>query len=363
MLGVRCHSGWSCWDFTTVLAMLETLAEQPGQQARRFFLKSVGDDSVARALESRLLIPEPDEDKVILGVDDDLRILEWFEANLIPAQSPSPGAVIVPETVEEYEQRSVPCFADVCEWLIPRFWSDPTNSEHARAVVARLREAYSSTSVLPKPWLLDEHQSFASWVPSSIFADGFGLRSAVAVAYWAYYLDKRAAMSPALRLRYLAVLSRWYPAQAWVHAWEDTNECWPSTRDPSRVKLLRDLSKTIAYSFDYYQTRAYGSFAQSVMARRMVWDMQTVACHLVDEEGMSRETRLRNRTNKIVREVAGLRYERYLRVYRERRDRVVSAYFSKLLSWQAPPEDEAGFPVGEDYEFAQQPSFRRWVRV
>ncbi|EZG43022.1 hypothetical protein GNI_195950 [Gregarina niphandrodes] len=99
------------------------------------------------------------------------------------------------------------------------------------------------------------------------------------------------------------------------------------------------------------------------MARRMAEDLQTIAFTLATGERTLRETRLRNWTNGIVREVAGIRYERYLQVYRERRDRVVSAYFSKLLSWQAPPEDEAHFPVGEDYESAQRPSFRRWVRV
>ncbi|EZG81884.1 hypothetical protein GNI_017800 [Gregarina niphandrodes] len=99
------------------------------------------------------------------------------------------------------------------------------------------------------------------------------------------------------------------------------------------------------------------------MARRMIWDMQRIADHLVDEDETSRETQLRNWTNTIVQQAAEIRHERYLQVYRERRVRVVSAYFSKLLCWQVRSEDEARFPVGEDYEFVRLPSFRRWVRV
>ncbi|EZG81873.1 hypothetical protein GNI_017910, partial [Gregarina niphandrodes] len=178
-------------------------------------------------------------------------------------------------------------------------------------------------------------------------------------------------MSPALRLRYLAVLGRWCPAQASVHAFADMMERWPLfTRDEGRRKLLDDLGVTMAYWLNSFQHNGNLTllYVRARMARMMTLEMHHIIRQLasihavsVDREKILCEIDLRRWTKSTVEALASIRYEHYVGKYDQRQERIVSAYFSVLVSWQAPSADEAHFPAGDDNERAQQPSFRRWV--
>ncbi|EZG82431.1 hypothetical protein GNI_016560 [Gregarina niphandrodes] len=161
-----------------------------------------------------------------LGGEDDVKVLEWFERQFLSTQGSLAGVAATRGTVEEYEQLSSRGVMSVLEWLLPRFWYRETRGSgtksgvraRARHVVSRLREAFRTTR-LPASWV--SYSPPPNYDGHPIFPGGTGPSSATALAYWAYYLDKREDMTPEQRLWYLAMLARWNPAPAFVYASQD----------------------------------------------------------------------------------------------------------------------------------------------
>ncbi|EZG43747.1 hypothetical protein GNI_160510 [Gregarina niphandrodes] len=344
MLSYRSQSVERRWGFGTVLAMLDVVGTQPGQWARNLFIQGLVEDDVVRDLERR-----------VQHGDDD-QILAWFERQVITySQVASGGAAMTRGTVDEYEQLSDHNFSAIAEWLIPRFWSDSTNSERARGVVARLKEAYY-TSAVPLSWFGYKPESFHHWVPSSI--SPASLRSAAAVAYWAHFLDTRDAMSPEQILRHLSVLARWSPAQAFMHVSDNLKKHSPQFNGAQRHYCLSNLMQSIELWLCFRRSPDAVPVHDHV-SRRMAGDLHSFMHELTLMDGSDdreihvySESEMGGWMNSMALQAAERFRQDYLAKYRKRRNCFSSAYFSDLVSWQVPSEEEVvHFPVGQDLGF------------
>ncbi|EZG71440.1 hypothetical protein GNI_052690 [Gregarina niphandrodes] len=348
MIASRCPLAGSCWSFTKALAMLEVLGTQPGQWARNLFFQGVVEDSMAESLRDRV---KGGDDEQNAGQTDP-QILGWFERQIMSAQSICCGAPVTRGIVEEREQMSMPNFSAVGEWLLPRVLSGSNNSEQTSAVVTRLREAFN-ISLLPLPWFARQLPCSDMW--ANTFPDGFSLRTPLAVAHWAYHLNT--SISPQEKLRSLAVLARWTPGPAFTQAFVLLMKQSPmlptgSTLDDLRLTSLGELCQVMAR---WLVTFAPDGYVPDVLTKMMTRDLRQVVCLLttvqatsVNEARDTYEQRLKTWIGRVVFREAKARHDDYFATYRRLRDRVISAYFSGLVSWEVPAFGEATFPVGRD---------------
>ncbi|EZG43748.1 hypothetical protein GNI_160520 [Gregarina niphandrodes] len=335
-----------CRSLVSMLAGHEAFGM--GLWGRSLFFQGLAEDRAARDLERRL------------WDSDDMKVLEWFERQVIYAQGPSVGAVVTHGMVEEYEQRSETSFTAVLEWLVPRFWSESKNSDRASAVVSRLREAYKA-SVLPESWFACQPESLPSWAPRSIFQGG--LRSAATVAYWAYYLDTRDAMSPEQRLWNLSILARWSPAQALIHAFSDMKEHFQSIRDDREDHPTAVIKQALGLWCKHNGVDFGGA-----TSRRVTNDLQDLARQLtiirngpVDSAMDLYESRLGKWVKLAALEIATSKHHYCSFLYRRYRDSMISTYFADLIHWKVP-ESKKRFPVACPFPFSFSRVGHTWLR-
>ncbi|EZG78353.1 hypothetical protein GNI_037510 [Gregarina niphandrodes] len=324
---IECGSG--------VVALLEgsVVNLSPGEWARSLFFQKVGEDKLAEELER--------------GLAEDVDI-QWFVSKMCTPEGLCSATAVTRGTVEACEQWRE--FGKVNDWFTSTSKRDPS------AVAARLREAKKET-VLPESWFAYRSESDPScWPPIPRPC------SPLALAHWAFYLEKRDAMPSEQRLLSLATLARWNPAQAFMHAYADLKKDSPLF---SGDDYSPDLFATRVNSFQravelWLCQDQYGHASLDHRVDRTTWAMEAfleelrtqLANRTISEAGeLYSESQMGPWINSVASEVAKALGHRYRDVYQKCRNRLFSAYFPGSGPWEDDWDTEPHFPVGHRDDF------------
>ncbi|EZG78355.1 hypothetical protein GNI_037530 [Gregarina niphandrodes] len=359
MRGFRCGSFGHGWKAMMMLGVQESMISQPDQWAVSLFLQDLFENEAAEHLESLLTGGlDGDERGLLKGKDltdtQVTRILRWLEREILHGAQPQPVAV-TRDTMECHEQLSTPIFSDVVGWIFPRFRTE-SSPVRERAVVSRLIEAYQKT-VLPVGWHGFTYRSTYQW-----FWHRSRLRSAAALAHWAYYFEKSEAMSPEQRLWSLSELARWWPAQALREASSDLVANLPSLTDADYER--GDLRKAMGLWLSKNKDALSNDVVSDPVLDQMIAELSAFARHLRAlirswpnwPPGDSIESAMAAKVNGIASIKTEAFKQRNTSIWMMHREHLVSAYFSKLVSWgvdspYVPSPEEVHFPVAHRNSF------------